>query len=268
VRREDGCAQAVTTEPAERWRPPPPVSDTGIPTTTDDVTTRPGRSEGPRVRDLPGPRENPSVAGPLFRWTFQWPYRIALWALHRAGFRPWQLTILSLLGNAVSGALLLTGRRLVPGFVFIGAGLLDIFDGGVARLRGEESRKGALLDAVIDRTSDVVVFVCIFIAEASVHREPWNAAAALAALVASLLVSGVRAEGEAVGVEMSEGSVQRLERYIGLAIGLIVPGMLLPVLVALTVLSLLTAVQRGVRAWRALRPAGSAERSPSGPSRS
>lgn len=221
------------------------------------MTTRPARSEGPRVRDLPGPRENPSVTGPLLRWTFQWPYRVALWALYRVGFRPWQLTILSLLGNATSGALLLTGRRLVPGFIFLAAGLLDIFDGGVARLRGEESRKGALLDAVIDRASDVVVFACIFVAEASVHREPWNAAAALAALVASLLVSGVRAEGEAAGVEITEGSVQRLERYIGVTIGLVVPGMLLPVLVALTALSLLTAVQRGGRAWRALGRPGS-----------
>jgi CDP-diacylglycerol--glycerol-3-phosphate 3-phosphatidyltransferase len=195
------------------------------------------------------------VAGPLFRWTFQWPYRLALWVLHRAGFRPWQLTLLSLVGNSICGALLLTGRRFLPGILLLPAGLLDIFDGGVARLRGEESRKGALLDSVVDRASDVVVFSCIFIAEAAVHREPLTAAFALAALVTSLLVSGIRAEGEAAGVEVSEGSVQRLERYIGLMFGLTAPGMLLPVLAALAGLSLLTAAQRGVRAWRGVRAA-------------
>jgi CDP-diacylglycerol---glycerol-3-phosphate 3-phosphatidyltransferase len=198
------------------------------------------------------------VAGPLFRWTFQWPYRVALWALHRAGFRPWQLTLLSLAGNSICGALLLTGRRFLPGILLLPAGLFDIFDGGVARLRGEDSRKGALLDSVVDRASDVVVLGCLFIAEAAVHREPLTAAFALAALVASLLVSGVRAEGEAAGVEVSEGSVQRLERYIGLMFGLTAPGMLLPVLALLTGLSLLTAAQRGVRAWRGLRPSHSA----------
>jgi CDP-diacylglycerol---glycerol-3-phosphate 3-phosphatidyltransferase len=220
----------------------------------DHVTSKSAPAQGPRMRDLPAPRENPSVAGPLFRWTFQWPYRFALWALHRAGVRPWQLTLLSLVGHVICGVLLLTGRRFLPGILLLPAGLLDVFDGGVARLRGEESRKGALLDAVVDRASDAVIFGCIFIAEATIHHEPATAGLALAALVASFLVSGVRAEGEAAGVEMREGSVQRLERSIGLMFGLTAPGMLLPTLAVLTALSLFTALQRGVRAWRGLRP--------------
>ena len=218
------------------------------------MTTPSARRQNPRLRDLPMPRENPSVAGPVFSWTFQWPYRVALWGLYRAGIRPWHLTVLSLVGNAICGALLLTGRRFLPGILLLPAGLLDVFDGGVARLRGEESRTGALLDSVMDRVSDTIVFGCIFLAEATVHHEPATAAAALAALGVSLLVSGIRAEGEAAGVEMSEGSVQRLERYIGLMFGLTAPGMLLPVLAVLTGLSALTAVQRGIRAWRGLRP--------------
>ncbi|HWC31649.1 MAG TPA: CDP-alcohol phosphatidyltransferase family protein, partial [Actinomycetota bacterium] len=217
-------------------------------------STDPDRS-GTRVRDLPPPRENPSVIGPLFRWLFQWPYRVVLYVLYRIGVRPWQLTMLSLIANIVCGVLLLTGRRFLPGLLLLPAGLFDIFDGGVARLRGEESRKGALLDSVIDRASDGIVFGCLFYAEFMIHGQMWTAVAALAAMVVSLLVSGVRAEGEAAGLEMSEGSVQRLERYVGLMFGLTAPGMLLPVLVVLTVLSLLTTSQRFMRAWRAL-PAG------------
>jgi CDP-diacylglycerol---glycerol-3-phosphate 3-phosphatidyltransferase len=123
----------------------------------------------------------------------------------------------------------------------------------VARLRGEESRKGALLDAVVDRASDAVIFGCIFIAEATIHHEPATAGLALAAMVASFLVSGIRAEGEAAGVDMSEGSVQRLERTVGLTFGLTVPGLLLPILAILTALSLLTATQRAAHAWVNLR---------------
>ena len=210
------------------------------------------RRSAPRVRDLPAPRENPSAIGPLFRWLFQWPYRVALAGLYRAGFKPWQLTALSLLMSLVCGALLLTGRRLLPGLLLLPAGLFDVFDGGVARLRGEESRKGALLDAVIDRVSDGVVFGSLYIAEATVHRDRLTAGLALAAMVISLLVSHLRAEGEAAGVKMNEGSVQRLERYVGLVIGLSVPGALLPVLVGLTGLGLVTTVQRVTTAWRAL----------------
>ncbi len=190
--------------------------------------------------------------GPLFRWLFQWPYRWALAGISRLGFRAWQLTLLSLLTNLAVGALLLSGRRLLPGLLLLPAGLLDIFDGGIARLRGEESRKGALLDAVVDRVSDGVVFGAIYVAEAAVHHNRVTAALALAGLVVSLLVSHIRAESEAAGLRMTEGSVQRLERYVGLILGLTIPGALLPVLAGLVVLGLVTSVQRMGYAWRGL----------------
>ena len=201
---------------------------------------------------MPAPRESPSAIGPLFRWVFQWPYRWALAGIYRLGFRPWQLTLLSLLTNLVVGALLVSGQRLLPGLLLLPAGLLDIFDGGIARLRGEESRKGALLDAVVDRVSDGVVFGAIYVAEATVHHNRLTAALALAGLVVSLLVSHIRAESEAAGLRMTEGSVQRLERYVGLILGLTIPGALLPVLAGLVVLGLVTSVQRVGYAWRGL----------------
>lgn len=218
------------------------------------------------MRDVPPPREQPSVIGPLFRWLFQWPYRFALAGLYRARFRPWQLTVLSLLTNFVVGVLLLTGRRLLPGLLLLPAGLFDVFDGGIARLRGEESRKGALLDSVVDRVSDGIVFGSLYLAEATVHHNRLTAGLALAGLVVSLLVSHIRAESEAAGLRMTEGSVQRLERYVGLVIGLSVPGALLPVLAVLAALGLVTTVQRLLAAWRGLSAAAGptpAERRPS-----
>jgi CDP-diacylglycerol--glycerol-3-phosphate 3-phosphatidyltransferase len=191
----------------------------------------------------------------LFRWIFKWPYRVALSGLYRAGFEPWMLTALSLVTNGAVAALLLTGRRLVPGVLLLVAGLLDIFDGGVARLRGEESRKGALLDAAVDRLSDGIVFGSIFLAELAVHGNEVTAAMALAAMVVSLLVSHLRAEAEAAGLGMTEGTVQRLERYVGLILGLTIPGALLPVLAALTILGIVTTAQRLLTAGRSL-PSG------------
>jgi CDP-diacylglycerol--glycerol-3-phosphate 3-phosphatidyltransferase len=86
-----------------------------------------------------------------------------------------------------------------------------------------------------------------------VHGNEVTAALALASLVISLLVSHVRAEAEAAGLELTEGTVQRLERYVGLVLGLTIPGALLPVLVILTVLGVATTLQRFVTARRALR---------------
>lgn len=210
------------------------------------------RRPAPRLRDLPAPRENPSVIGPLFRWVFQWPYRVALAGLYRVGFRPWQLTALSLVANIIVGWLLLSGRRLVPGLLLLVAGLLDVFDGGVARLRGEESKKGALLDSTVDRVCDGIVFGAVFLAEAAIHHDQLTAALALVAMVASLLTSHVRAEGEAAGLRITEGSVQRLERYVALILGLTIPGALLPALILLAALGIFTTIQRLLWAWRAL----------------
>jgi CDP-diacylglycerol--glycerol-3-phosphate 3-phosphatidyltransferase len=195
------------------------------------------------------PRRATGVIAPIFRVVFAWPYRAVLLGFYRAGIRPWQLTMASFLNNVVVGWLLLTDRRFLPGILLLPAGLLDIFDGGVARLRGEDSRLGAFLDSVMDRLSDAIVFGCLFWSLSKQHHDV-QARLCMSALVISLLVSHVRAEGEALGLTLSEGVMQRLERYVVLMIGLTAPGALLPVLAVLTGLGAVTVGQRG---WSAVR---------------
>ena len=202
-----------------------------------------------RVRDMPAPRRTRGLAGPAMRFLFTWPYRAGLAGLYRAGVRPWQLTIASVATNAVVGVLLLTGRRLVPALLLIVAGAFDIFDGGVARLRGEERRSGAFLDSVLDRVSDMILFACLFWSEAG-RGHSIEASLALVTLVVALGVSHIRAEAEAAGVSMSEGLFQRLERYVVLILGLLIPHALLPALALLAALGALTVLQRG---WTAVQ---------------
>ena len=202
----------------------------------------------PKLRDLPAPRRATGVIAPLFRVVFAWPYRMVLLGLYRAGIRPWQLTLASFLNNVAVGWLLLTGRRFLPGILLLPAGLLDIFDGGVARLRHEDSRAGAFLDSVMDRLSDAIVFGCLFWSLSEQHRH-LQAGLCMSALVISLSVSHLRAEAEALGLTLSEGVMQRLERYVVLMVGLTAPGGLLPVLVILTALGAVTVAQRG---WSAV----------------
>jgi hypothetical protein len=63
-------------------------------------------------------------------------------------------------------------------------------------------------------------------------------------------VSHVRAEAEAAGIQLSKGFFQRLERYVAMTVGLMVPRALVPMLVVLVVLGGATLLQRG---WSALR---------------
>jgi CDP-diacylglycerol--glycerol-3-phosphate 3-phosphatidyltransferase len=205
----------------------------------------------PRVRDMPAPRRAKGLVGPAMAKVFAWPFRWALAGFLKAGFHPWHLTVLSLVGNVIAAWLLLTGQRALPAVVLIVAGLLDVFDGSVARARGEATRWGAFLDSTLDRVADVLVFGALFWSLAGQGHQA-AAAFALIALVASFMVSHLRAEAEAAGVALTEGMAQRLERYVLLLLGLLIPGALLPVLALLAVLGVLTAFQRGWSAWRRL----------------
>ncbi len=202
-----------------------------------------------RVRDMPAPRKSEGAAGGAAQRIFAWPYRAILAFLLWTGIRPWQLTLLSLLLNIVSGALILAGSWAWAGVALILGGTFDVMDGSVARHRGEVRRSGAFMDSVLDRVSDMILFGCLYWYLAS-QGEEFAATLALITLVVSLAVSHVRAEAEAVKVVLTEGMFQRLERVIALAVGLLVPGMMLPVLIVLAVLGTATALQRSFLAVR------------------
>lgn len=215
------------------------------------MTGREIEREAPRVRDMPAPRRNESAAGGAMRM-FAWPYRAILALLVWSRVRPWQLTMLSLVLNVLTGWQILVGNWFAAGLLLLGAGLCDVFDGSVARQRGESKRSGAFLDSVLDRVSDTILFSCLFWSLAEKGRV-LDAGLALVTLVVSLLVSHIRAEAEAAGMSLSEGFFQRLERFLALMCGLLVPGTLLPALVVLSTLGTITVLQRG---WSALhRPA-------------
>jgi CDP-diacylglycerol--glycerol-3-phosphate 3-phosphatidyltransferase len=207
--------------------------------------------EAPKIRDMPAPRKSEGAAGGAMQRIFAWPYRGILAFLLWTGVRPYQLTLLSLALNIAVGALIVTGDWFVAGVLLVLAGMCDVFDGSVARQRGEEKRSGAFMDSVLDRVSDAILFSCLFWALA-VNGQGLEAALALVTLVVTLSVSHVRAEAEAVGVSLTEGFFQRLERFLALMVGLFIPGAMRPVLIVLTVLGGVTLLQRG---WSAVQDA-------------
>ena len=208
--------------------------------------------EAPRIRDVPPPRRNESAAGGMMQRFFHWPYRAILAFLLWTGIRPWQLTLLSLAFTVVAGALVVVGAWLAAGFAVFLASCADVFDGSVARHRGEAKRSGAFMDSVLDRVSDMVLFSCLFWALAA-DGERVPAALALLTLVVSLSVSHVRAEAEAAGVRLTEGLFQRLERMLAMIVGLLVPGAMEPILWLLAVLGAVTVAQRSFSALTGAR---------------
>jgi len=200
---------------------------------------------------MPAPRRSEGAAGGVAQRVLAWPYRGILAFLLWTGIYPWQLSLISLALNLIVGALIITGQWLVAGSLLIVAGIADVLDGSVARQRGLESRSGAFLDSVLDRVSDAILFSCLFWALAA-KGETFDAALALVTLVVSLSVSHVRAEAEAIGLSLTEGFFQRLERFLALIAGLMIPGAMRPVLILLSTLGAVTLLQRS---WSAVREA-------------
>jgi CDP-diacylglycerol--glycerol-3-phosphate 3-phosphatidyltransferase len=170
-------------------------------------------------------------------------------ALGRIGVTPDALTIAGVI-FAIGTAIAVATGHLILGAVGIGlSGLGDLLDGNLARSSGRTGPRGAFFDSVTDRVSDAVVLggFAWYLAGTST---PQLAVLPFAVAALSMLISYERAKAEGLGYEARGGIMERAERSIFLALALVIPHAMVPVLWLMAVLSAYTAVQRFVRVWR------------------
>ncbi len=162
-------------------------------------------------------------------------------------FTPNGITILGFLITVVSAYLVGAGWLLAGGIVFLFAGGLDLMDGALARLTGEVSPFGALLDSLFDRLSEAALFVGLAVyalrQDIGEDRQVFFITVILLALIFSQAVSYLRARGEGLGVFTKSGLMTRPERVVLLGAGLIV-GQIEWFLLAIAVVSCFTLFQR------------------------
>ena len=99
------------------------------------------------------------------------------------------------------------------GGLILFAGLFDMLDGQVARLGNMKSTFGALYDSVLDRYSELIMFlgICYYLVG---HHYFLSSIFAFIALIGSMMVSYVRARAEGLGIECKGGLMQRPERVV------------------------------------------------------
>lgn len=99
------------------------------------------------------------------------------------------------------------------GALILFAGLFDMLDGQVARLGNMKSIYGALFDSVLDRYSELIMFlgICYYLVA---NHYFLSSIFAFIALIGSMMVSYVRARAEGLGVEIKGGLMQRPERVV------------------------------------------------------
>ena len=164
-----------------------------------------------------------------------------------------QVTTLGFVVNVIAAVLVYREAFIAGGLVFLLGSILDIFDGAVARARGEAGPRGAMFDSVLDRVSEAVMFGAIALVFAR-DDEKIALLAVIAALTGSLLTSYIRARAEALGLDGTHGLMARAERVVLIAASLLFAplGALPWGIILLAVLSAITVVQRARHVMRQL----------------
>ena len=173
--------------------------------------------------------------------------RIVRWlALSR--IHPNVLTFLGLVINSWAAFLFAAGSFRSAGLVVIGAGLFDMVDGRVARETNRVTRFGGFFDSVIDRYSDLALFMGLLVYYGSINRFFYIVLTAIV-MTGSVMVSYTRARAEVTIPQCKVGFLERPERVVLIILGALFDRMA-PVLWVIAVLSNLTVIHRMIFTWQ------------------
>ena len=109
---------------------------------------------------------------------------------------------------------------IVAGILFVLSGVADLIDGALARRSARESKSGAFLDSVLDRSGEALLHVGAAVAFAWWGSWPGVLAVTLS-LAGSHLTSYARARAEGLGTDLEAVWVGRGERIVVISVGLI-----------------------------------------------
>jgi CDP-diacylglycerol--glycerol-3-phosphate 3-phosphatidyltransferase len=173
--------------------------------------------------------------------------RIVRWlALSR--IHPNVLTFLGLVINIVAAWMFAAGNFRGAGLVVIGAGLFDMVDGRVARETNRVTRFGGFFDSVLDRYSDLALFMGLLVFYASIGRFGYIVLTAIV-MTGSVMVSYTRARAECTIPKCKVGFLERPERIVLIILGALFDRMA-PVLWVIAVLSNITVIARMIYTWQ------------------
>ncbi|MDA2913745.1 CDP-alcohol phosphatidyltransferase family protein [Acidobacteriia bacterium AH_259_A11_L15] len=168
--------------------------------------------------------------------------------LAATGVQPNVLTFTGLLVNCLAAVLFAQGRFGWAAGVIVLAGVFDLTDGPVARKQGRVSAFGAFFDSMIDRYSDMVLYVGLMVYYATIGRFFYVVLAAVA-MASSFMVSYSRARAESLIPSCKVGFMERPERVVLLIIGGTFNRMA-ATLWAIAVFATFTVIHRIVYTWK------------------
>jgi len=188
------------------------------------------------------------LRGSVTRW-FERPVVSILVALK---FTPSVATALGLVIAVIAAYFVYQGEFFIGGVLVLFSSVFDLLDGGIARATGRVSKRGALMDSVFDRVSELTVLIGLAMYYTSgSDANQLGVLLAFVAMSGSLMVSYVRARAEGLGVKGTAGFLTRPERVVIMVVCLLI-GYPMASLWILGVGTPLSAAWRFIDAWRAI----------------
>jgi CDP-diacylglycerol--glycerol-3-phosphate 3-phosphatidyltransferase len=161
------------------------------------------------------------------------------------------LTFVGVLINVAAAIALGKGHFITAGFIMIAANIFDFIDGKVARELHAETKFGGFWDSVIDRFSDIALFLGLIYLYSTLGRTDYVMITAIAMMFA-IMTSYTRARAESLIEKCKVGFMERPERIVLFMIGAFTNRMA-AVMWVIGVLSVFTVADRIIYTYRELR---------------
>ena len=161
------------------------------------------------------------------------------------------LTLIGVIINFLAAWQFAQGRFTAAGSIMLVANIFDFIDGKVAEKTNQASRFGGFWDSVMDRFSDLSLFIGVMYLYSQLGRTDYVMVAAFA-MMFSVMTSYTRARAESMIRKCKVGFMERPERIVLVMIGAFTNRMG-AVLWIILVLSVITVIDRIYFTWAALR---------------
>ena len=181
------------------------------------------------------------------------PLRLIINTCVRLRIHPNTLTFVGVLINIAAAWALALGKFVTAGVIMVIANIFDFIDGKVALELHEVSAFGGFWDSVIDRFSDLSLFIGLIFLYSQLGRTDYVMITALAMMFA-IMTSYTRARAESLIKKCKVGFMERPERIVLFMIGAFTNRMA-AVLWVILVLSIFTVADRIILTYRELRDA-------------
>jgi CDP-diacylglycerol--glycerol-3-phosphate 3-phosphatidyltransferase len=175
----------------------------------------------------------------------------------RSRITPNMLTVVGLLLNVVCALVIGGGYLFASGVLLLFAGIFDMADGALARVKDASSEWGDFLDATLDRLAEASVGLGL-LWHALARSDDLQVGLIYAVVLGSIMISYARARAEVLNLDCEVGIMARPERIVILAVGLILAQAtaevaLTVILAVLCVSTYYTVAQRVFHVWRVTR---------------